>query len=102
MSKLTFSIHINASREKVWERMLGETWTEWAKVFDPGAFQKGNRSVGSLMYFMEGSGNNGMIFKVIENRFPEYFSMELVGQVKDKVEVMNNNTEPAMENYSYT
>ena len=86
MKKLQFSIKIKASKEKVWNTMLGDkTYRQWVAVFSPGSHYKGDWSKGSKMLFLgpnpETGEEGGMVGKVVENRPHEFISLEHVGFV---------------------
>jgi L-rhamnose mutarotase len=115
MHKLHFSIHINASREKVWNTMLkAETYQEWTKPFSPEPNQiskyVGNWEEDSEIKFIgtDESGKDlesGMYARIKENRLHEFISIEHVGIIKDGV-VDTTSEEvkkwiPAFENYMF-
>lgn len=112
MQKINHSIVINASREKVWDVMLGDaTYREWTNVFHPGSYYKGDwGEIGSKMLFIgpdpEGGADMGMVSYVRESRKPEYVSVEHVGMIKDGVEDTTSEEvkqwTPAFESYTFT
>lgn len=82
METLHFSVHIDASREKVWDTMLGEdTYGQWAKAFGEGSHYKGDWEEGSNIQFLGGDGATGMASRITENRKPEFISIEHIGIV---------------------
>lgn len=87
MQRLTFSIIINAPREKVWDTMLGdETYRKWTEVFMPGSYFEGDWSQGSKILFLapDGKGNNsGMVSKIKANKLHEFISIEHLGFVEN-------------------
>jgi hypothetical protein len=87
MERLTFSIIINAPREKVWDTMLGdETYRKWTEVFMPGSYFEGDWSQGSKILFLapDGKGNNsGMVSKIKANKLHEFISIEHLGFVEN-------------------
>lgn len=105
MQKIHFSIWINASREKVWDTMLGDsTYRLWTKAFDPSSYFKGDWSEGSKMLFL-GSEGEGMVSRVKENRPYEFISLEHVGILEDGVEDTTSEKvkvwTPSFENYTF-
>ena len=106
MKKLHFSTIINASKEKVWDTMLGkETYNAWTKVFAPGSNYEGDWSQGSRMVFKDPVENAGMVSEIAENRPYEYISIKHLGMIKDGVEDMDSEEarkwSPAFENYTF-
>lgn len=85
MENIHFSIVIDASKEKVWEVMLGEdTYPLWTDVFMAGSHFVGDWSEGSKILFLapdESGKLSGMVSQIKENRQYEYISMETVGVV---------------------
>lgn len=115
MKKLHKTIVINASREKVWDTMLGaDTYSDWTKAFSPGSANfestyKGTWEEGSKLLFIgnEGDGSEmGMVSYVRESRRPEFVSVEHVGIYRDGVEDTESEEakkwSPAFENYTFT
>ncbi len=109
MDKLHYEIFINATREKVWDTMLGDaTYREWTKPFDAGSYFKGDWSEGSKMLFIglgkDGEGDGGMVSRIKENRHPEFISIEHVGFLKNGVEDTTSDEvkkwTPSFENYT--
>src|SRR5690606_4647550 len=91
MKKLQFSIFINASKEKVWDTMLGEdTYRQWTKAFNPTSRFEGDWSEGSKILFIgtdeNGENEGGMVSRIAENRPYEYISIEHLGFVQGGVE----------------
>lgn len=109
MHKLHFSITINATKEKVWNTMLGEdTYRTWTDVFMPGSHYIGSWDKGSKIQFLapEKTGKmSGMVSRIRENRLYEYLSIEHLGVVKDGKEDMSSEAlkgwSGARENYTF-
>lgn len=110
MQKVNFSIFINAPREKVWDVMLGdETYRKWTKAFNEGAYYKGSWDEGSKILFLgmakDGTGEEGMVSRIKENRLHEFMSIEHMGIVKDGVEDTDSDEAkkwaPSYENYIF-
>lgn len=110
MQKIHFSIFINASREEVWNTMLGEsTYPKWTSAFNPGSYFKGSWEEGSKILFLgpnpDGNGEGGMISLIKENRQYEFISIEHVGMINNGVEDTTSEEvkkwTPAHENYTF-
>lgn len=110
MQKLHTSILINASREKVWETMIGqETYKEWTSAFNPGSRYEGNWDQGSTIRFIgpdpQTGEEGGIISRVAKNRPYEYISIEHLGIIKNGVEDTTSEEAkkwiPAFENYTF-
>lgn len=103
MTDLHYSIHINASREKVWDTMLGDaTYREWSSAFMPGSYFQGDWSEGSKMLFLGpdpvGGAEGGMVAVVKENRPQEFVSLEYHAEIRNGVETPMEGT--GAENYT--
>lgn len=95
MTKLQFSIAINAPKTKVWNTMLDDaTYRVWAEVFMAGSHYVGNWSPGSKILFLAPDPHTGkmegMVSRIQENRLHEYISIEHLGMVKDGKEDMTS------------
>jgi ribosomal protein S18 acetylase RimI-like enzyme len=109
MEKLTFSIAINAPKEKVWDTMLGaDTYRIWTEVFMPGSYFEGDWSQGSKILFLapDGKGNNsGMVSRIKANRLHEFISIEHLGFVENgKEDTTSEAVKPwagNLENYTF-
>ena len=110
MTKLHFSIIINASKKKVWNTMLEDkTYREWTKAFDPSSHYKGDWSKGSKILFLgtdpSTGEEGGMVSRIAENKLYEYMSIEHLGMIKDGVEDTTSEEVkkwvPAFENYTF-
>lgn len=105
MKDLSYTITINAPREKVWDTMLDDaTYREWTTAFMPGSNFEGDWSAGSTMRFLskdaESGKTSGMIAQVKENRPHEFISLEYSA-------IMNEDVEQPLpgngfENYTFT
>ncbi len=106
METIHFSAQIGASREKVWDTMLGkETYGQWAKAFGPGSQYKGDWEEGSEIQFLGEDGATGMASRIKESRKPEFISIEHIGIVMNGV-VDSESEEakkwaPSLENYTF-
>jgi len=104
MTTLHFSIDIRASRQTVWETMLGrESYRLWTTEFAEGSFFEGSWEPGTRMRFLVPSGE-GMVSEVAEHRPQEFLSLRHIGFVKDGVEDTESEMvkawTPAFENYT--
>lgn len=92
MKTLHFEITINASKEKVWDAMLGpETYQQWTGEFMPGSHYKGSWEEGGKISFLgpnpeDPSKEGGMVARVLENRPYEFISTEVTAVVDDGIE----------------
>jgi uncharacterized protein YndB with AHSA1/START domain len=86
MEKQTYSIRINAPREKVWNALWDlQNYREWTKPFSADSHaETDNWKKGTDVKFGDGKGN-GMVARVIDNRPNEYMSFEHYGEIKDGV-----------------
>jgi hypothetical protein len=110
MSRLHFSIVINAPKEHVWDVMLGDaTYRQWTVPFNPGSYFQGTWDQGSEIRFLgpnpEGGGEGGMFSRIRENRLHEFVSIEHLGFIKDGViDTTSDEVKqwvPAFENYTF-
>jgi uncharacterized protein YndB with AHSA1/START domain len=71
MKKLNFSIEINASPERVWDILWGDTtYTKWSSAFTEGSYAVTDWNEGSPVSFMspQGDGLSSVIEKNVLNR----------------------------------
>ncbi len=109
MKTLHFSTTINATKEKVWQTMLGEdTYQEWTDVFMPGSHYVGDWDEGSKILFLAPGENGkmgGMVSRIKENRKHEFVSIEHLGMVQDGEEDTFSESVKewagALENYTF-
>ena len=109
MQKLSFSIEIKASKEKVWNTMLDEkTYRQWTEPFSPGSHYIGDWNKGSKILFL-GPGENGklggMVSRIKENKLCEFISIEHLDVVQDGKEDTTSDAVKswagALENYTF-
>jgi uncharacterized protein YndB with AHSA1/START domain len=105
MKDLRYSMHIEASREKIWEAMLQDaTYREWTAAFMPGSYYVGDWSEGSEMRFLGpgavGEKEGGMAARVKENRLHEFISLEHIGEIQ--AGIVKPFPESSYENYTLT
>lgn len=109
MTKLNFSIVINAPIEKVWNTMLrDDTYRIWTEAFSPGSHYAGDWNKGSKILFLgpgEKGEMSGMVSRIKENRQYEYISIEHLGIVQDGKEDTSSEAVKAwagaLENYTF-
>jgi uncharacterized protein YndB with AHSA1/START domain len=112
MTKLHYSIIINAPREKVWKTMLDDaTYRDWTSFFNPGgSYYEGNWEKGSKIHFIGPDPKTGklggMASRIADNRLYEYISIEHLGILKeDGTEDLTSDAAkkwaPAFENYTF-
>ena len=109
MSKLNFSIVINAPISKVWDTMLEDkTYRIWTEEFSPGSHYIGNWNQGSKILFLGPSNDGklaGMVSRIKENKLHKYISIEHLGEVYDGVEDTTSDRVKvwagALENYTF-
>jgi hypothetical protein len=81
MKKLTFTISIEASREKVWDILWDDkTYRQWTSAFTEGSHAESDWKKGSKVLFLDGKGS-GMVSRVAENIPNEYMSFEHLGEI---------------------
>ena len=109
MSKLNFSILIDAPISKVWDTMLEDkTYRIWTEEFTPGSHYVGNWNQDSKILFLGPSNDGklaGMVSRIKENKFHKYISIEHLGEVYDGVEDTTSDRVKiwagALENYTF-
>ena len=109
MSKLNFSIVIDASVSKVWNTMLDDkTYRQWTEAFMPGSYYKGDWNKGSKILFLAPGSDGktgGMISRIKDNKLHEFISIEHLGEVIDGVEDTTSDRVKvwagALENYTF-
>lgn len=108
--KLHFAKEINASKEKVWQTVVGkETYPQWTEAFSPGSNVQGDWQQGTKMIFgvpnSEGQMKDGMVSRIAESRPHDYLSIEHLGMLKNGVEDTTSDEvkawTPAFENYTF-
>jgi hypothetical protein len=111
LTKLNFEIIINAPKEKVWEKMLGdEGYRIWTNEFNPGgSWYEGSFEEGSKIKFLgpgEAGQMGGMASEIAVNRKYEFISIKHLGFILNGQEVTDTPEilawAPAYENYTFT
>jgi len=86
MERIYFKIEIEASKEKVWDILLGEnTYPKWTAPFAEGSSAVTDWQVGSKALFVNAEGD-GMISKIVEHVPNEYISIHHLGMYINGVE----------------
>ena len=83
MKKLTFSIDINAPKEKVWYALWDdENYESWTSVFCPGSFIVSDWNEGSKIHFLSPEG--GGMFSLITQKKPfETMLFQHIGEIQN-------------------
>ena len=105
-----YTIHIDATREKVWDTMLGaDTYREWTEPFMAGSYYEGTWEEGSEIRFLaphDTGDAQGMVSRVKQSRKPEIVSLEHFGIVaRDVVDTESELAKrwvPSTETYTFT
>jgi uncharacterized protein YndB with AHSA1/START domain len=81
MKTIKNTVHINASKEKVWEVLTKDHYTrQWYAKFKEGSHAVTNWKKGSKALFLDAD-SNGMAAKVVENKPAESLILEFTGVV---------------------
>jgi uncharacterized protein YndB with AHSA1/START domain len=107
---LHFEILIDASPEKVYKTMIGESsYPEWTSVFNPTSHFKGTWEKGSKILFLgdaQDGSVGGMVSRIKENIPYRFISIEHMGIVEKGREVLCGPEVDmwagALENYTFT
>src|SRR5215213_6741937 len=88
MQQKEFRISINASKEKVWETLWGDTtYPLWTSAFAEGStVETDNWKKGSKVLFLDSNKRRGMVARVDENIPNKFMCIKLLGEVRDGVE----------------
>ena len=104
MERKSFSISVNASREKIWDVLWSDgSYRKWTSVFAEGSRAETDWQKGSKVLFHDGKGD-GMVSTIIENIPNEFMSIKHLGEVKNGIEdTVSEKVKQwagAMENYT--
>ena len=104
MERKTFTVAINASKEKIWDILWNDSsYRAWTSVFMEGSRAETDWKKGSKALFTDGKGN-GMVSTIIENIPNEFMSIKHLGEVKNGVEDTDSEKVKqwagSMENYT--
>ena len=87
MKKLTFSIQIDASRERVWDALwIDQNYRAWTSVFHPGSHAESDWKEGSKILFLGGDERSGMVSRIASLIPNEFMSFQHLGEIKNGVE----------------
>ncbi len=112
MKKLQFSIKINASAAKVYDRMLGisnkTTYEQWTAMFNPTSTYEGSWNKGSRILFVgtdEKGEKGGMVSEIAENIPNRFVSIRHLGILKGDQQITEGpeveKWAGGLENYSF-
>lgn len=83
MKKLTFTIDINAPKEKVWYALWDEeNYESWTSVFCPGSFIVSDWNEGSKIHFLSPEGG-GMFSKITIKKPFERMLFQHIGEIQN-------------------
>jgi hypothetical protein len=104
MNRVTFSITINAQKEKIWKVMLDDsTYRDWSSAFQEGSYAVTDWKEGSKALFLTPEGS-GMVSRIVGHRPNEFLSIKHLGTVKNGVEDIDSEKSKewtnALENYT--
>ncbi len=104
MKRETFSISIEAPKEKVWDILWNsDTYPLWTSPFCEGSMVETDWQQGSKVKFLSPSGA-GILSTIAENRSFEFMSFRHIGEIKDGIEDTESEAVKewagAMENYA--
>jgi len=86
MERHSFTIHINAPREKVWEKLWNDdSYPQWTSAFAEGSKAESTWEEGSKIVF-SGPDGAGMLAKIQKKLPGEYMSFRHYGMIRDGVE----------------
>lgn len=109
MTRMEFSIQINAPRERVWHTMLDDaTYRVWTAGFHEGSHYVGSWTPDTVIRFL-GPGEDGklagMLSRVREVRPLEHVALTVIGLVHDGVEDLDSDAvrawSGAIEEYTF-
>lgn len=99
MEKTSFSIQINAPKERVWQILWSDdSYRQWTSVFYEGSYAKSDWKEGSKIYFLSpgGDGMYSRIYKLIPNT---QMTFEHLGEFKGGEEHPQSDWAGALESY---
>ena len=113
MKRIQYKIDIQASADKVYNKMLGldnkETYQQWTAEFNPTSSFEGSWDKGSKIYFVgtdENGKKGGMVSEIAENRKPHFVSIRHYGILDGDKEITEGpdveKWAGGLENYSFT
>lgn len=105
MQTMTFTVHIQAPRERVWNTMLdADSYREWTRPFMEGSYYEGSWDEGATIRFLSPTGD-GMLATIERNQPHEFISIRHLGFVAqgkdDTTSEAVTSWAPAHENYRF-
>lgn len=105
MQQMTFTVHIQAPRERVWNTMLdADSYREWTRPFMDGSYYEGSWEEGATIRFLSPTGD-GMVATIERNQLHECISIRHRGFVAngqdDTTSEAVTSWAPAHENYRF-
>lgn len=105
MQTMTFTVHIKAPRERVWDTMLdADSYREWTRPFMEGSYYEGSWDEGATIRFLSPTGD-GMLATIERNQPHEFISIRHLGFVvqgkDDTTSEAVTSWAPAHENYRF-
>jgi len=107
METLTYTTHINAPRQKVWQTLWDDaSYRQWTVPFAEGCYAvTDNWKEGTKVLFLASNGD-GMVSQVAANKPNEFMSFRHQGEIKDGVEDTTSEKvkqwQGSKENYTLT
>lgn len=112
MVKLQFNIKINATADKVYDKMLGisnkATYEQWTALFNPTSTYDGNWNKGSRIFFVgtdEKGEKGGMVSEIDDNIPNRFVSIKHLGILKGGKQITEGpeveKWAGGLENYSF-
>ena len=99
MKTQSFSVQINAPKERVWEILWNDdTYRQWTAVFHEGSYAKSDWEEGANIQFL-GPDGNGMYSRIHKKVPNTQMTFEHLGEIKGGVEQPKSEWAGAMENY---
>ena len=87
MEKMTFSVHIHASREKIWSILFEDaSYRKWTAVFTEGSHAiADNWQQGAKVQFLDAE-KNGILSSIVESKPGERLAIRHLGEIRNGVE----------------
>lgn len=100
MEKLTFTTHINAPRERVWQVLWDDaSYRAWTAVFHEGSHALSDWQEGSKILFLGPDGSSGMTSRIVKLILNDTMIFEHLGEVHQGVEDFTKGWAGAFEKY---
>jgi hypothetical protein len=91
MVTLSYTIDIKATAEKIWDILWDEnTYREWTKFFSEGSQYRSDWKIHGRTYFLDASGENGMVSTIESLRKPYEVVFKHLGMLENGVEDTNS------------